>query len=124
MPDVVPFQSTFFSVLQADDIYTVTVNRDQLTDDDNMEQFGQDFNLLIEKHEITRFVLVLSRVRYMTSSAIGKLITLHRKLNRSGGSLILCELTPDVAATLDTSRLLTYFASCPDQASAIAKLQS
>jgi len=99
------------------------VNRDQLTDDDNMEQFGQDFNLLIEKYEITRFVLVLSRVRYMTSSAIGKLITLHRKLNRSGGSLILCELSPDVASTLDTSRLLTYFTSCPDQASAIAKLQ-
>ena len=100
------------------------MTRDQLTDDDNMEQFGQDFHLLIEKYEITRFVLVLSRVRYMTSSAIGKLITLHRKLNRSGGTLILCELTPDVASTLDTARLLTYFTACPDQATAIAKLQS
>lgn len=124
MSDLAPFQSTFFSVVQTDDIYTVTVTRDQLTDDDNMEQFGQDFNLLIEKYEISRFVLVLNRVRYMTSSAIGKLITLHRKLNRSGGSLILCELTPDVASTLDTARLLTYFTTCPDQAAAIAKMQS
>ena len=124
MPDPVPFQSSFFSVVQVDDIHIATVNRDQLTDDDNMEQFGQDFHLLIEKHEIKKFALVLTRVRYMTSSAIGKLITLHRKLNRSDGMLVLCELTPDVASTLDTARLLTYFTSCPDLAAAIAKLQS
>jgi len=123
MSDSIPFQSSFFSAVQAGEIHIVTVNRDQLTDEDNMEQFGQDFNLLIEKHEITKMILGLNRVRYMTSSAIGKLIGFHRKLNRSGGTLILCELTSEVSSTLETSRLLTYFNSCPDLAKAIATLQ-
>ena len=124
MTEPVPFQSSFFSVTREGDVHFVTINRDQLTDEDNLEQLGQDFNLLIEKHEITKFILLLSRVRYMTSSAIGKLITLHRKINRSNGTLILCELTPDVAATLDTAKLLTYFTNCSDRAAAMAKIQS
>ena len=124
MTEPVQFQSSFFSVVQEDDLCLVTMNRDQLTDDDNLELFGQDFTLLIEKHEICKFVLRLSRVRYMTSSAIGKLITLHRKVNRIGGSLVLCELTPDVSATLDAARLLTYFTYRPDLAGAMATFQS
>jgi anti-anti-sigma factor len=55
----------------------------------------------------------------MTSSAIGKLIALHRRVNRAEGRMILCELTPDVSATLDTSRLLGYFAVEPDLAAAL-----
>ena len=109
--------------MHSGDIHIVTVNRDRLTDEDNMEQFGQDFNLLIEKHEITKMILGLNRVQYMTSSAIGKLIGFHRKLNRSGGTLILCDLTSEVSSTLETSRLLTYFNNCPDLATAIATLQ-
>ena len=124
MPEPVQFPSSFLSVAHTDGIYLVTVNRDQLTDDDNLEQFGQDCNLLIEKYEVTKVVLLLTRVQYMTSSAIGKLITLHRKINRSGGTLVLCELTPDVASTLETARLLTYLTSSPDQASALAMLQT
>ncbi len=123
MSEAVPFSSSFFSVVRMGDIYLVTVNRDQLTDEDNLDQFSQDYQLLIEKHEVSKIVLLLTRVRYMTSSAVGKLITLHRKLNRSGGTLVLCELTPDVAAIFDTSRLLTYFTASPDLAAAMAMLQ-
>ena len=97
---------------------------DLVTDVDNLEQFGQDFNLLIEKHEMTKIVVRLTRVKYMTSMAIGKLITLHRKLQRMKGKLVLCELMPDVAATLEAAKLLTYFTTTPDLALALAAIQS
>lgn len=109
MFEPVAFLSTFFSVEQASGIYVVVLNREQLTDDDNLEQFAQDFQLLIEKHEIKRLVIRLNQVRYMTSSAIGRLITLHRKLIRSESLLVLSEPTKDVQTILDTARLLTYF---------------
>ena len=124
MPEPVPFQSSFFTVVQEGDVYVVSIIKDQLTDVDNLEQFGQDFNLLIEKHEMTKIVVRLTRVKYMTSMAIGKLITLHRKLQRMKGKLVLCELMPDVAATLEAAKLLTYFTTTPDLASALAVIQS
>ena len=122
MSEAVSFPSTFFSVARDGDRHLVTVERDQLTDEDNLEQFGQDFNLLIEKHEVMKFALLLSRVKYMTSSAIGKLITLHRKVNRLGGTLVLCELNPDVSETLGTAQLLTYFNVSLDLATALQAL--
>ena len=124
MPEPVPFQSSFFTVLQEGDVYVVSIIKDQLIDVDNLEQFSQDFNLLIEKHEMTKLVVRLTRVKYMTSMAIGKLITLHRKLQRMKGKLVLCELMPDVAATLEAAKLLTYFTTTPDLASALAVIQS
>ena len=124
MPEPVPFQSSFFTVAQEDGVYVVSIVKDQLIDGDNLEQFSQDFNLLIEKHDITKIVVRLTRVRYMTSMAIGKLITLHRKLNRLKGTLVLCELMPDVAATMDAAKLLTYFTHSADLAMALAIAKS
>ena len=124
MPQSIPFKSSFFTVAQKGDVYVVSVDRDQLKDDDNLEQFSQDFNLLIEKHEITKIVLRLSRVRYMTSMAIGKIISLHRKLQRTDGTLVLCELAPDVASTLEAAKLLTYFTTSSDLTAALTKFQS
>ncbi len=124
MSEPVPSQSSFFTVVQEGDAYVVSIIKNQLTDVDNLEQFGQDFNLLIEKHEMTKIVVRLTRVKYMTSMAIGKLITLHRKLQRMKGKLVLCELMPDVIATMEAAKLLTYFTTTPDLASALALIQS
>lgn len=119
MPEPVPSPSSFFNITREGDIYIISVDRDRLTNEDNLEQFSQDINQLIEKHEIRSLIMQLNQVRYMTSSAIGKLIALHRRVNRAEGRMILCELTPDVSATLDTSRLLGYFAVEPDLAAAL-----
>ena len=124
MSEPVPFNSSFFTVDREGDVYVLSIIKEQLIDVDNLEQLSQDFNLLIEKHEITKIVVRLTRVRYMTSMAIGKLITLHRKLNRLKGTLVLCELMPDVEATMDAAKLLTYFTTCPDLATALKTFQS
>ncbi len=112
MAEPVPFPSSFFTVEQDGGVYIATLNREQLTDDDNLEQLGQDFHMVIDKQGITRLVLRLGRVRYMTSSALGRLITLHRKMNRSEAILVLSEPTSHVQAILETARLLTYFTVC------------
>lgn len=109
MPEPVAFPSNFFTLEQEGGVYIASLNRVQLSDDDNLEQLSQDFNLVVDKCGISRLVLRLNGVRYMTSSAIGRLITLHRKMNRSEGILVLSEPTPDVGLILDTARLLTYF---------------
>lgn len=124
MSDSIPFSTSFLKATFDGEICAAAVSRDQLTDEDNLEQFTQDLNLLIEKHEVRNLILQLSQVRYMTSSAIGKLIALHRKVNRSGGRMVLCELTPEVSEALSASRLLEYFSVEPDLDLAILALQA
>ena len=124
MPDPVKFPSSFFSVAREGNIFIVQIERDRLTDEDNLEQFGQDLNLLVEKLEIMAMVLCLTTVCYMTSSAIGKLISLHRKINRCEGKLVLCDLMSEVADTLEASRLLGYFAVEKDRDAALYALQA
>ena len=55
---------------------------------------------------------------------LGKLITLHRKQNRNEGRLVLCNIESGVIETLKTSRLLDYFTTASDIATAKAALQS
>jgi anti-anti-sigma factor len=98
-----------FTCLQDGDIVVVTYHRQQVTDEDNLEQMGEELFRLVEKDSQRRIVLNLSMVDFVTSSVLGKWITLHRKLVRNSGTLVLCHLRPNVREILDTSRLLTYF---------------
>ena len=66
----------------------------------------------------------MTNVEYVTSSVLGKLITLHRKLHRNKGKLVLFGLSPGVDSILRTSKLLTYFSVAESCDAAIAQLAS
>jgi len=87
----------------------VTFVHSQLTDEDNIEQLGEALFALLEKGSRLRIILDLSQLDYVTSSVLGKFITLHRRLHRQGGALALCCMQPNVRETLRASRLLDYF---------------
>ncbi len=101
--------SNCFTCLQDGDILIVTYHRPQLTDEDNLELMGEELFRLVEKDQHRRIVLNLAMVNFVTSSVLGKWISLHRKLARQSGDLVLCDLQPNVREILDASRLLTYF---------------
>jgi len=102
-------ESRFFKVALDRDVAMVDVLRDRLTEEDNIEQFGQELTSLVEKQRIATIILNMEQVKYFTSSAIGKLIMLHRRMSRSDGQLVLAKLRPEAEEILSTSQLLTYF---------------
>lgn len=101
--------ATYFTLTADDETVVASFHRTQLTDEDNVEQLGQDLFALVEKDNHRRVILNLSMVRFVTSAVLGKWITLHRKLVRSDGVLVLCNLQDGVREILEASRLLTYF---------------
>lgn len=103
--------SSFFDVrpLDTDGGAVLVVSRPRLTEEENLEQLDRDFGILLDTFGLRKIVLDLQCVTYMTSAAIGKLISLHRQLARTGGKLVLCRLQPAVRETLTTTHLLTYF---------------
>lgn len=118
------FQSSFFELQHDDDIAIVTLKREQLTDDENLEQLDQELSLVQGQDEGRKIVCDLSSVKYMSSSAIGKLITLHRKAIRTNGRVAICGLQDTVHDSLAASHLLGYFNVQPDIATAVAALKS
>lgn len=124
MTDANRFQSSFFTVQCHESAAVLTACCDQLTEEENLEQFDQDFSAIVERFATRKIVLDLHTVTYITSAAIGKLITFHRRLGRYDGSLILCGLRDEVRDILETSHLLSYFRTAPDIPSALATLQS
>jgi len=98
-----------FTCVEDEVAVVVTFIRPQLTDEDNIEQMGDALFALLDKDAKTRIILDLSPLDYVTSSVLGKFITLHRRLHRQGGVLVLCSLQPNVREALRASRLLEYF---------------
>ncbi|MHC4877191.1 MAG: STAS domain-containing protein [Planctomycetota bacterium] len=87
----------------------VTFNVSHINDEENIEELGHELFALADQFDYLRIILDLSAVEYVTSSVVGKMITLHRKLHRANGMLVICELTPGVEEVLNASRLLSYF---------------
>ena len=104
------------------DVLVVKFTMKMLNDEENIEQLGQELFSLVEQYNRMKLAVDMSQVEYLTSSVLGKLITLHRKLHRLQGRLALFGLTEGVAGILRTSKLLTYFTVAEDKDSAVAQL--
>ena len=64
---------------------------------------------LVEQFDLHRIIIDARHVVYATNSVLGKLITLHRKLHRVDGQLILASVKDELAVILQTSRPHRYF---------------
>lgn len=85
-----------------------------------IDQYGEALTKLADDKLHHRVVLRLAAVRFVTSAALGKFITLHRRLQRAGGRLVICEVGPAIEEVLKTARLDQYFHIAPDLTTALA----
>lgn len=118
------FQPRYFSVAEQGDVAVVTFSMTHISDEDNIEDLGHELFGLVEQFECRKVLLNMHGVEYVTSSVIGKLITLHRKLHRSEGQLVISDLSPGVSEVLQAARLMSYFKVVPSQAEALTLLSA
>lgn len=109
------FESQFFEHKQTgekQDITIVKILMSHMTDEDNIEIFGLDLSALVEQYNCNRVIIDAAKIEYVTSSVLGKLITLHRKLGRGDGRMVMCQVGAAFGEVLQTSRLHSYFTMC------------
>jgi len=114
------FEPVHITIQPADDVCVVQFVLAQLRDDENIEQMGHELFALVEQYGCRKIVLSLTGVEYVTSSVLGKMITLHRKLHREHGMMVVCEIPDHVGDILRSSRLLTYFNVADSRDAAVA----
>ncbi len=108
------FHPTYITVKTDNDVSTVGFMVAHLTDEENIELLGHELFTLVDQVGCRKMILNMDKVRYMTSSVLGKLISLHRKLHRSEGQLIICNIGEELDQILSASWLNQYFRLADD----------
>jgi len=103
------FQPNFFMFEAHDEVAVAIFQVDRLTDELNIEQLGAELFSLVDHYNFDKVVLNMRVVEFLNSSVLGKMMTMHRKLHRREGRLVICHLTPGVLEVMHTSRLIDYF---------------
>jgi len=116
------YQPHYITVTSDGDVTIVSFSLAELTDDENIEILGRELFYLVDQLECRKILLDMQGVAFITSSVLGKIITLHRKQSRNEGRLVLCNLEDGVIDTLKTSRLITYFETADDRSTALERM--
>jgi anti-sigma B factor antagonist len=118
------FQPAYLALNAKGDVVVARFTRPNLSEEENVEQLGHELFSLVDQFDCRKVVLDLGGVQFVTSSVLGKMITLHRKLHRKEGLLVICNVGGSVAGVMRTSRLLDYFNVADDVDGAMGRLEN
>ena len=94
----------------------------KILDEMSISQIGEQLNALVAGSPQTRLVLDFSSVGQMSSSALGMLITLHKRLREKNGQLRLCGIQPAIYEVFVITRLNEIFQICQTRQEALDSL--
>jgi anti-anti-sigma factor len=89
---------------KAGDVTLATVLTPDLNEA-NAEELGQELFRLVEGVARPRLWLDLAQVGFLTSTVLGKLVVLHKRVRASGGELVLLNVTGYVYEVFELTRL-------------------
>jgi anti-sigma B factor antagonist len=100
---------------------TVVHFRDQtIIDDLGIQETGQELFQLVDKDGRRKLLLNFASVGFMTSEALGKLITLNKKVKGQGGVVKMCNIRPEIHQVFTVTRLDRLFDIQKDESEALA----
>jgi anti-sigma B factor antagonist len=109
--------------IEVSDIGGVTVVRfvdRKILDEGNIQEVGQELFHLVEQDERKQLLLNFHTVDFLSSAALGKLITLDKKVKARGGKLKLSNIRPEIYEVFAITRLNKLFDIKNDEAEALA----
>src|SRR3984893_2755564 len=98
--------------LAVEDIGEVTVvnfTDKKILDEQNIQIIGEQLFSLVDDLGRRKLLLNFSNVEYLSSAALGKFITLNKKVNAAGGRLILCNIDPQIYEVFEITKLNKLF---------------
>ena len=100
------------SVARSGDVVIVQLNDRKILDELSISQIGEQLNSLVVAQEQPKLVLDFANVSHMSSSALGMLITLHKRVRERNGQLRFCNIRPTIYEIFAITRLNEIFQIC------------
>ena len=105
---------------ELDDIVVVRFLDQKIIDDVNIQELGQELFRLVEVDNCKKLLLNFAEVDFLSSAALGKLITLDKKAKKHGCILKLSNIRPEIYEVFAITKLNRLFDIKNDQAEALA----
>ena len=103
---------TEYQRLDVNEVGDVTVVRfrdQKIIEDINIQELGRELFELLEVEKREKLLLNFSSVDFLSSAALGKLITLEKKVKANGGVLKLSNIRPEIYEVFAITRLDRLF---------------
>jgi len=91
------------------DITVVNFIDRKILDEQNIQKIGEDLFSLVDELGRKKILLNFSNVEYLSSAALGKFITLNKKVQASQGKLIMCNISDDIYEVFEITKLNKLF---------------
>jgi len=104
-----PESSPCMNVSTEDGVTVVELTDRKILDEISINKIGAELNTLVAAAAGPRLVLDFSTVSHMSSSALGMLITLHKRVRERKGKLAMCNVQPGIYEVFVITRLNEIF---------------
>ena len=104
------------------DVAVVELTDRKILDEVNISQIGEQLNAVIAQAEKPKLVLDFANVSHMSSSALGMLITVHKRIRQKEGMLQLCNIQPTIYEVFVITRLNEIFHICESRREALENM--
>ena len=108
--------------LEVEDIGDVTVvnfTDKKILDEQNIQIIGEQLFNLVDELSRRKLLLNFSNVEYLSSSALGKFITLNKKVQTAAGKLVMCNINDDIFEVFEITKLNKLFNIQKDEQTAL-----
>lgn len=98
--------------LEVEDYNDVTIVKftdRKILDEQNIQAIGEQLFSLVDDVGRHKLLLNFSNVEYLSSAALGKLITLNKKVQGVSGRLALCNIDPQIYEVFKITNLDKLF---------------
>ena len=107
-------------VNEVGDVTVVRFRDQKIIEDINIQELGQEMFQLVEVDNRDKLLLNFAEVDFLSSAALGKLITLDKKVKARGATLKLSNIRPEIYEVFAITKLNRLFDIKDDEADALA----
>jgi anti-sigma B factor antagonist len=111
-------------VTDIDNVAVVRFTDRKILDELIIQDLGQELFSLVADEQPRNLLLNFTNVDFLSSAALGKLISLHKKIERVGGVLKLSNIKPEIYDVFKITRLNEKFDIKDEQEEALAEFAS
>jgi anti-sigma B factor antagonist len=102
------------------DVVIVNFQDASLLDSGQLEAIGTELYDLVDNKNRRKLILDFAKVQFMSSSALGVLITLRKKATAIKGDVVICGLRKDLTRVFEITNLIKMFTFTPNEEAALA----
>jgi len=115
-------EGALLKLTKQNDVGVITFTTTRILDQSNVMQLGDEFEEILAKHKLKKLVLNFQNVSYMSSAVMGKLVSLHKKVQAQDGDMRLCGIDKSIYEIFKIMRFDKLFKISENEDKAVAEL--